>query len=107
MGAAAQFKHRKIVHLYDRPQPGGRAGIDGGNFGVGVRRAQHVQPQRAVVRLVVDIFQPEQVLRYPEAVNPSVTLCGVDLPLLALAKAGSASDSARVVFARLRQFGAI
>jgi HPr kinase/phosphorylase len=61
----------------------------------------------AVVRLVVDILPPEQALRYPEAINPSVTLCGVDLPLLALAKAGSASDSARVVFARLRQFGAI
>ncbi|HEY0147089.1 MAG TPA: hypothetical protein VGB93_13285 [Methylovirgula sp.] len=61
----------------------------------------------AVVRLVVDIFPPEQMLRYPEAINPSVTLCDVDLPLLALAKIGSASDSARTVLARLRQFGAI
>jgi HPr kinase/phosphorylase len=61
----------------------------------------------AVVRLVVDILLSEQALRYPDAINPSVTLCGVDLPLLALAKAGAASDSARAVFARLRQFGAI
>jgi HPr kinase/phosphorylase len=61
----------------------------------------------AIIRLVVDILQPEQTLRYPETINPSVTLCGLDLPLLALAKAGSASDSARAVFARLRQFGAI
>lgn len=61
----------------------------------------------AVVRLVVDILPPEQMLRYPEAINPSVTLCGVDLSLLALAKAGSASILARAVFARLRQFGAI
>jgi HPr kinase/phosphorylase len=61
----------------------------------------------AVVRLVVDILTPDQTPRYPEAINPSVTLCGIDLPLLALAKVGSASDSARPVFAWLRQFGAI
>ncbi len=33
----------------------------------------------AIVRLVVDIFQPEQMLRYPETINASVTLCGVVL----------------------------
>ena len=36
----------------------------------------------AVVRLVVDIVPAEQVLRYPEAINPSVTLCGVELAAL-------------------------
>lgn len=60
-----------------------------------------------VVRLVIDILPPEQVLRYPETINPYVTLCGVELPLLALPKAGSACDSALTVLARLRQFGAI
>ena len=61
----------------------------------------------AVVRLVIDILPPDQVLRYPEAVNSYVTLCGVELPLLALPKAGGACDSALTVLARLRQFGAI
>ncbi len=61
----------------------------------------------SVVRLVVDILPPDQVLRYPEAVNAYVTLCGVELPLLALPKVGSASDSALTIVARLRQFGAI
>ncbi len=61
----------------------------------------------AIVRLVIDILQPEQTLRYPETINPSVTLCGIDLPLLALPKLNSASDSARTIVARLRQFGPI
>ncbi len=61
----------------------------------------------AVVRLVIDILPPDQTLRYPETVNPYVTLCGIDLPLLTLPRAGGASDSALAVLARLRQFGAI
>ncbi len=61
----------------------------------------------AITRLVVDILQPEQTLRYPGTINSSVTLCGIGLPLLALAKVGSASDLARTIVARLRQFGAI
>lgn len=72
--------------------------------GVGILQ---ISAEPAVVRFVVDILPPDQTLRYPEAINPSVTLCGIDLPLLALAKAGSASDSARAVFAWLRLFGAI
>ncbi len=61
----------------------------------------------AIVRLVVDILQPELTLRYPEPINSSVTLCGIDLPLLALSKVGGASDLARTIVARLRQFRAI
>jgi HPr kinase/phosphorylase len=61
----------------------------------------------AKVRCVVDILPPEQAVQRSEAVNPSVTLCGIDLPLLAVAKAGSVPGLARAVFAWFRQFGAI
>lgn len=61
----------------------------------------------AVVRLVVDILLPEQLVRLPENGPAYVNLCGVELPLLALAKAGSAGDLALSVLSWLRQFGAI
>lgn len=61
----------------------------------------------AVVRLVVDIIPIDQASRLPE-VNPSyVKLCGIELPLLALPKAGGADDLALAVLTWLRQFGAI
>jgi HPr kinase/phosphorylase len=61
----------------------------------------------AVVHLVVDILLPEQMLRYPEGDNGYVTLCGIELPVVTLPKAGGACDSALTVLAQLRQFGAI
>jgi HPr kinase/phosphorylase len=61
----------------------------------------------AVVRLAVDILLPDQAFRSPETDHPSVKLCGVELPLLALAKTGSAQDLALAVLTWLRQFGAI
>ncbi len=61
----------------------------------------------AMVRLIVDILPPDQVLRYPDPVNPYVTLCDVELPLLRLRAGDGAYDSALVIVAWLRQFGAI
>jgi len=61
----------------------------------------------AVARLVVDILLPDQAPPAAEAGQPYVKLCGVELPLLALPKAGSASDLALGVLTWLRQFGAI
>jgi serine kinase of HPr protein (carbohydrate metabolism regulator) len=61
----------------------------------------------AVVRLVVDILLPDQTFRPAETDHPYVKLCGVELPLLALPKAGSAGDLALAVLTWLRQLGAI
>ncbi len=61
----------------------------------------------AVVRLVVDLLPPVQAVRFPETLNPYVTLCGIGLPSLNLLSSASAYDNALVVVARLRQFVAI
>ena len=42
------------VHRLDAGHRGGRLAVDRDDPGVGMRRAQHMQPQRAVFRLVVD-----------------------------------------------------
>jgi HPr kinase/phosphorylase len=60
-----------------------------------------------VVRLVVDILPPDQVVRYPDPINPYVTFCDIGLPLLRLRAGGAAADSTLVIVAWLRQFGAI
>ena len=60
-----------------------------------------------VIRLVVDLLPPDRAVRYPDPVNPYVTLCGLEVPLLHLRAGGSATDSALAVVAWLRQFGAI
>lgn len=61
----------------------------------------------AAVRLVVDIVPANQAVRYPDPINPYVTLCDVELPLLRLRAGGAAADLALVVVAWLRQFGTI
>jgi HPr kinase/phosphorylase len=61
----------------------------------------------AVVRLVVDLVPPDQAARYPDPVNPYVTLCAVELPLLRLRAGSAAADSALTAVAWLRQFGTI
>ncbi|OIQ66678.1 hypothetical protein GALL_517500 [mine drainage metagenome] len=45
---------RAGVDGLDIRRRGGGPGVDGDDFGVGMRRTQHMQPQRAVFRLVVD-----------------------------------------------------
>jgi HPr kinase/phosphorylase len=60
----------------------------------------------AVARLVVDIQAPDAP-RYPEEPRDFVTLCGVELPLLALRKDKGAYESALVVLARLQETAAI
>lgn len=60
-----------------------------------------------VVRLVIDLLPPDQAARYPDPVNPYVTLCDVELPLLRLRAGSAAADSALAAVAWLRQFGTI
>ncbi len=99
-----------VVHLFAnhgrliaRGHPAVRGKIERRGHGIAEIGAEPA----AVVRLVVDLLPPDQAARYPDPVNPYVTLCDVELPLLHLRAGAAASELALAAVAWLRQFGTI